>query len=152
MPLLIQKRPSPVFDMINSQPVKRKSCTPAVDTSKRQKPLPSTPGRGVSRSKDLRVCTADCRVEFDLSGVQRRCHSAMAAGHPLHGKDAVGTVEKPAETAIGWCELLENSGRGVWLVVRDSTIACFNISGYKFMMVAIARWGQIQWNLQNRTL
>ena len=115
--------------MINSQPVKRRNdYTPPLDPSKRHKPLPSTPGRSVPRT-DVRACTADCRVEFDLSGVQQRCRSAMAA---MEGKDpAVTSVGKPpAETAIGWCELLEDSGKGVWLVVRDSTIACFNISGY----------------------
>ncbi len=112
--------------MINSQPVKRKSSTasiPTPDTSKRQKQLPSSSDR-TSASSEARIpwlCTADCQVEFDEAGVQRRC-SALATGDPVS--------RIPTDRAIGWCELPEGSGKGMWLVARDSTIACFNVSGY----------------------
>ena len=122
----IQKRPSPVFDLINSQPVKRKtptSTTPSPHPPKRQKQL-SGPSQTVGTSEAGGVvwtCTGDCQATFDVAGVMGRWR-ALAAGDPPHALEA--------DRAVGWCELTKDSGKGVWLVVRNSSISCFNVSRY----------------------
>ena len=116
---MMQKGPSPVFDMINSRPVKRKSTTPSPIVSKKQ--IPSSCSSGTS--KDLGMCTADCQVDFDLNGVRRRCIAKASGDH-----SSFTTSKTPEDRVIGWCQLNEGSEMGVWLVVRDTTISCFSIS------------------------
>lgn len=103
--------------MINSKPVKRKGpvAMPG-DSKKKQKHLIPPPSSG-SCSREVRLCTADSRVTFDLPGVTRR----NATSDQLAGGST-------ADRVIGWCGL---KGQGVWLVLQDASIACFNVARYR---------------------
>lgn len=109
--------------MINSKPVKRKGPAAMPENSKRKAPvaMPEKQKHSIPPpicSREVRPCTADSHVTFDLTGVTRR-DSLMATGDQVQ--------EGTADRVIGWCGL---KGQGVWLVLQDSSIACFNVARY----------------------
>ncbi len=121
---LIQKGPSPIFDMINSKPVKRKlsRAIPAETASKKQQRLSRLVSSGnCSKERQPEPCTVNSEVKFDMAGLMQR-------NHLLFSDDLASSSESTTtDRVIGWCDLKEH-GRRVCLVVHNSSIACFNTS------------------------
>lgn len=118
--VLFLQQSSPVFDMINSQPVKRKSPNiSSFGDNKRQKLAPTTEGSGVSNQAKGAVskwCTADRQLQFDMPGVTKRCM--------LQGDKDTAQNRQAKDKVIGWCQ---QPGQGVWLVIHNAAIALFNV-------------------------
>lgn len=121
---LIPKGPSPIFDMINSKPVKRKlsRAIPAETASKKQQRLSRLVSSGnCSKERQPEPCTVNSEVKFDMAGLMQR-------NHLLFSNDLASSSESTTtDRVIGWCDLKEH-GRRVCLVVHNSSIACFNTS------------------------
>lgn len=62
------------------------------------------------------VCTADAQLHFDLAGVTKRNLQRRAEDRSTMSK------------VIGRCEL--QPGQGMWLVIHEASIACFNAARY----------------------
>ncbi len=97
----MQKPSTSIFDMINSQPVKRKNAFPLEESNKKSRQL-----------------ERNSKLTFDLTGTVKRC-SLLNRNDGRECKEATPDEDR----VIGKCEV---EGERVWLVVRDNTIACFD--------------------------
>ena len=120
--------------MIGLCPVKRRR--PTSDTSitstqkKKLKTFSTKAGMGeicMDTTQQAQVlCTADSNLDLDLEGIRGRL-TAHLSQDTTREEDGAG--KGCPDSVIGWCELPvveERRVSGVWLVVRDGCVACFN--------------------------
>ena len=117
-----QKRPAPVYDIVDSVPVKRQSNSSGALPTASQSTLRTTLISKEPRPLQLpRLCTADSSTEFSLGEVQKRLSSAESNRR---------SAQMEHNHVVGWCDLSEVEqvkSPGVWLVRCGRSLACFNV-------------------------
>ncbi len=111
-----QKRSSPIYDLVNSVPVKRKKVTTVVRPAD-QNFLKTTPITREPRPTQSMYCTADSSIEFDLNLM--KCRMDLMSSHSA----------SEGGNLIGWCDLApihQDTPSGVWLVQDRGSVAVFN--------------------------
>lgn len=122
--------------MINFCLVKRKSPTTSVSsvisTQKKKKLNIFSAKAGIIMDMDQQMqtfCTADSNLDLDLGGIIVRQQRLLGQNSSGEGDGEGGGGKGSLDRMIGWCEFpeVEEGGvSGVWLVMYDGHVSCFN--------------------------